>query len=556
MRKKIVFSLGILVLFILLQGISFLVLLTQIRSASAQLDEANTMTTDVNYIKAQHYSWLYSLLLAVDDGEEFTGSLDPSSCSLGDWLASENVKGNSNPAFQALISDLYAPHNAIHTSAATILDMLAAGDQPAAEDFFHREVIPNLEKTVATLDEIDTHAIAVMEEKSAHSDALMLLSIALVIGLIVLSLIVGIVMILMMIKRVVPPLHQLTAAADGLAKGDVNIDVSFSSNDELGDLAEAFRGMAGGIREQAVVLSKISEGDYTAGIPVRSDMDITNQAINNMVEHNNSIMLEIREAANFVAASAANISEGSQVLATGSTQQAASLQQLSAAIAGIRQQAVSNNALATETAAEVNEAGQLMDKSLEYMDQMGNAMKIIDESSQSIAKVIKVIDDIAFQTNILALNAAVEAARAGIHGKGFAVVAEEVRSLAAKSAEAAQETAALIESSVRNVAHGAGVASKTGESLHQVGVISSNNAVAMGKMSEASSQQTAAINEVNIGVEEIAKVVQANSATAQQSAASAQELNAQSELLAKIVSRFTLRAPAEKEPAAQRYLPM
>ena len=202
-----------------------------------------------------------------------------------------------------------------------------------------------------------------------------------------------------------------------------------------------------------------------------------------------------------------------------------------------------------------------MDESMGYMGEMSQSMQAIKNSSAEISQVIKVIDDIAFQTNILALNAAVEAARAGQHGKGFAVVAEEVRDLAAKSAEAAKETAGLIQKSVDQVNSGVQITSKVSKSMERVAQIAASNGGSINEIYQASLQQNEAITQINISIEQISQVVQGNSATAQQSAASSEELNAQSDLMARVVKNYKLRADVngyelpESEYSAQKALP-
>ncbi len=553
MKRRIVMALSIICIITLVQGVAALVLLNMVREKSAGVSEASALTAKVKDIEAKHYSWLQNLTVALFDEQDFTGSLDPTTCALGSWLSSEDVTGNTNPEFQALITKLKAPHDTLHNTGSQILDLYAAGDKTAAVELYNSTIVPNLQQTVGTLQEIGTFAEGVMAENKSQSNGAFTVAIILLSVLMASSVVVAVLMTLQLVKKIVPPLAKLTCAAEAISEGDVSAEVDVESQDELGVLAAAFRKMEKSFQNQAHVLDAMASGDYSVAIEVASDKDVVGKAISKMLDNNNNMMGEIRQAAQQVADGSAQIAGGSQALATGATQQAATLQELSASIQQVQGQAEDNNTLAAQTVAEVGEVGRLMGESIEYMQQMTSSMETIKESSQNIAKVIKVIDDIAFQTNILALNAAVEAARAGQHGKGFAVVADEVRNLASKSAAAAKETATLIENSVENVAKGNEIAERTGESMTKVGEIAAANAEVMGRLQLSTEQQFGAINEITQGIAQISQVVQANSATAEESAASSQELSAQSAMLDKIVARFKLRDGQNALPQASQH---
>jgi methyl-accepting chemotaxis protein len=247
--------------------------------------------------------------------------------------------------------------------------------------------------------------------------------------------------------------------------------------------------------------------------------------------------------------SSKQIASGAQALAQGSTQQAASIQQLSSSIAEISQKTKENAEMANRAASLARTIKDSAEKGNIQMGEMMDAVREINQASQSINKVIKVIDDIAFQTNILALNAAVEAARAGQHGKGFAVVAEEVRNLAAKSAEAAKDTGSLIANSMSKAELGSRIANDTASSLSEIvtGINESNQIVT--KIASLSDEQSAEINQINKGIEQVAQVIHHNSATAQESAAASAEMSSQSAMLQDLVTQFKSKNRESSGPA-------
>jgi len=247
---------------------------------------------------------------------------------------------------------------------------------------------------------------------------------------------------------------------------------------------------------------------------------------------------EINASTSQVSSGAKQIADGSQSLAQGSTEQAASVEQLSASISDIAQKTKENADMAFEADNLAGTIKSNAEKGSLQMDEMMAAVKDINQASQSISKVIKVIDDIAFQTNILSLNAAVEAARAGQHGKGFAVVAEEVRNLSAKSAQAAKETEELIANSMEKAELGSAIANETAGSLAEIVLGINESSQIIEGIARSSEEQAVAIKQINQGIDQVAQVVQQNSATAQESAAASVEMSVQASVLENMIAQF------------------
>ena len=353
----------------------------------------------------------------------------------------------------------------------------------------------------------------------------------------------------LLIGHFLKPLQKVAEVGEKLSVGDFSMDLSYKSKDEIGrlmhsmgDVVSRIRSIIGDLSEKLNQLAQgnfnveMNNAEYYSGA-YRPLFD----SINNISTDLSGTMAEIQQSAVKVNSGAEQVSSGAQGLSQGATEQASSIEELSATMNDISAKIQETAGTTREASRLSNMAGQSVMVSNEKMREMSLAMEEITEKSQEISKIIKTIDDIAFQTNILSLNAAIEAARAGAAGKGFAVVADEVGNLAQKSAKAAQNTSSLIEETIEAVNKGVRISEETAESLAEVVTRAGKINDLIDIASSASEEQARGVSQLSVGIDQISSVVQSNTATAEESAAASEELSGQAHILSDLVGRFSLR---------------
>lgn len=349
-------------------------------------------------------------------------------------------------------------------------------------------------------------------------------------------------------RSIARPMGECSERIKKLSKGDLASPVPVvNTKDETGELAEATGELVVNlkqvIQDMTEILGEMAKGNLNVKHEraYQGDFYPLHTSMVQIIDAFNTTLGQINQSAEQVNSGAEQVSVGAQSLSQGATEQASAVEELAATINDISSQIKNNANNAMQAREKANIVGGQMTESNQQMQDMVSAMSEISVCSNEIGKIIKTIEDIAFQTNILALNAAVEAARAGAAGKGFAVVADEVRNLASKSAEASKNTAVLIENSIKAVGHGTSIADETAKSLLMAVEGVKEVTAFMDQISTATETQAESISQVTQGVDQISSVVQTNSATSEESAAASEELSGQAQIMKELIAKFNLR---------------
>jgi methyl-accepting chemotaxis protein len=428
-----------------------------------------------------------------------------------------------------------------------------------AYDLYLNQYKPSLTKAITVMEELADMAKEQAMARRDTSETIVLQSRIITAFIIIVSFLITMFIIVITRRSILKPVNEIVNVFEEMSKGNMNTSITYESHDEIGQMAKLIQKtniMQGKILSDLTdKFELISKGDlqFTVDGDYPGDFAALKVSVENTVTDLNNTLQIISNSAEQVNAGASQVSGGAQALAAGSTEQASSIDELTVSIEKIADQASENSDSVRLANMFVQQAGTGVSTGNEQMKHLTEAMEEIKSSSNQIANITKVIEDIAFQTNILALNAAIEAARAGEAGKGFAVVADEVRSLAAKSAEAAKQTSDLIKNSVDTVLRGTKITAQTAQILEEVGESTSKVTESFSKIGQASAEQANSIEQIQQGLNQVSAVVQTNAATAEENSATSEQMSAQSNILREEIGRFKLSSNVKEESDMENY---
>lgn len=501
---------------------------------------------DVNRIQL-HIARVFMRNDAAGKEEEFASASENAANMLE--RIDELYKVVKNQSTKQIIDEMVSISGGGSSIRAKIHDQIMRGTEEgitAAKSTFSTEYLPFFEKLEECAERLydAIKAEADAQDDFADSAARRARIILLITG--VVAVVVTIIVIFAIRRSIMQPVTEIVNVYDEMAKGNMKVELSYEGKDELGKMAQSIRKtneiLTSYINDISDKLEQMSQGDMRIDVTMDyiGDFAAIKKAIQNTVYSLNHTLQTINTAAEQVSVGASQVASGAQALASGSTEQASSIEELSVTVTKVAEQAVANSENVKIATQYVEQAGSGVETGNEHMEQLTQAMMEINSASSQIANITKVIEDIAFQTNILSLNAAIEAARAGSAGKGFAVVADEVRNLAAKSAEAAKQTADLIQASVATVSKGTQMTKQTAQILQDIREKTKLVIESIKKIEDASSEQAVAIEQIKQGLNQVSSVVQTNAATAEENSATSEEMSAQAATLHEVVGKFKL----------------
>ena len=515
-----------------------------IRTAQKKSESATDILEQAQAAEVAHNHWSALLSDALYARTEFTGSTDPTTCSLGQWLYGN--AGTDDANLLALRTELEPLHKQLHESAKNALSTLQT-DAESAQSYYQNTIRKNVDQVVLRLVKIIERAELLNTEAKEHMNRAIRVMQTVVILCFLASLACLVSLIRYVLHNVVRPILLLTNESTPLAEGHLHLQFSYHGQNELGQLTatlgDALARIDDYVSDINRILAEMAQGNLNVKVSTTfiGDFRSIEESIEKMSTAVSEAIYQIDNATTQVTSGAEQISSSSQALAQGATEQASAVEELLASLEELSANARKNAKAAQEVQDNARQTDVQISTSNEQMSHMIAAMKDIHQSSQEIGKIISTIESIAFQTNILALNAAVEAARAGTAGKGFAVVADEVRSLASQSSEAAQATKVLIENSMNAVKRGADIVEEVSETMEETLRLAAQAGGQIDSIAKVVRDEAEALTQVTQGIEQISAVVQTNSASSEENSAISEELFSQSQILRSQTKAFKIK---------------
>ncbi len=492
-----------------------------------------------------HRRWASQVTNGIIENSPHKVQTDPRQCGFGKWLASDELRTltASDPTLADILTRVQAPHNALHKSAVQINTAITSGNQTQAKAIFNTQTEAHLTKVSELFEQAITYEERLVQGRNQAIRIFKMQS-------------------LPELEATKTLLAALQARAQEKLEGQnqaahIYANQTAPNLQKVQTLLNALREevKANMLTDKAMLKAATNTRRnvaVTAGIAIIAGILLAFIIAKGIIRVLTRITDGMGEGANQVASAAGEVSNSSQSMAEGASQQAASIEETSSSMEEMASMTQKNADNAGHADGLMKETNQVVTQANHSMDSLTKSMEDISKASEETSKIIKTIDEIAFQTNLLALNAAVEAARAGEAGAGFAVVADEVRNLAMRAAQAAKDTAELIEGTVQKVNDGSEVVASTNEAFTKVSASSKKIGELISDISEASNEQSTGIDQVNIAISEMDKVVQQNAANAEESASAAEEMNAQAEQLKDYVNDLIMMVKGQSSQMAGR----
>lgn len=493
-----------------------------------------------------HLKWTEDLNTSINTNKEFKGSLDSKACSFGKWLSSKDEQEIESAKINDSINKIVPLHEEIHGGAESIINLKNTNKDLAYKTYL-AEIVPKVDMIVENLYIISQEYSNMASDYGNKLNLIIVQTLIICVIVVLMIIIAAIILGRKIIKDAINPVVEATNATKELEKGNLSIEISSEKDNEFGELvnslSRAIKNLNGYVNSIDKVMCSMADGNFDIDIKDHfvGDFASIEKSLSGFSNRISNTLGQVNNASQNVNSAANQVAMNSQIIASSTNSQTQLIEDLLKVTMQIAGDTQDNNDNLKKTEVLFNDTVRSMEKGNGEMKNLTQAMSEINGTSGEIKKIVKTIEDIAFQTNILALNAAIEAARAGVAGKGFSVVAEEVRELAKKTSEAAKSTVSLIDNSVSAAQKGSRFAGSMTEVLDEISEKSNNVLQIITEVSEASSKQALAINVINEDIEQISNIIQDMSASSQEGAATAEELSTQTDSLNELVSQFKLR---------------